>query len=279
MILVLSVYPVYQLSVPSSITMPDSQTIHLEFDKPVLIDFIDVNLPPPAIGTYDLRAQRLQLDHDRDLKPIKEVRLTPRPDGIRFVLTETALIQKARLTLSDIGDISVAHPLYAIAGKVNMGFSWPWEAEPELPAFPPKTLVAHTITNMYKPEAIAYRGYGWSGVEDWGTWMDGPYAELKFTMEASAAKEARIVLEGQPFLDRQQPKVLVDVVINGIRAGTMSMKELGLHRFEFSLPQSKTESMPIQVVLNAHSTMSPQEAGLNIDQRQLSFGLVRFWIE
>lgn len=278
--LVFSVTPIYHTYSVTNVATPDKETVELQFDKVVAVDFLDIPYLSTYIGGYPLRQQKVTINGGTELKPITEVRVTPRRGGVRVLFTETTALGSARISLSGIGNLGALEDATVIAGRVSLGLRFPWSEEPDLPYLPPaniKTGALHDVGT--EPGVIRYFTEGWSGAETWGRWMDQPSAWLTFTLPGDAPDGLTLVLEGQAFLASVQPTVVMDVWINDVMARTISLDSAGVHRFSFPLPDARHPTgTPVFVELRARTVASPKDAGISGDDRELSFGLVRFGV-
>ena len=213
---------------------------------------------------------------------MSEQRLIPRPGGIRILFTHPQRVRTIRLSFAGTGleDFSSTHARDVIAGKVGFRLGVPWKPEPLLPYFPPELIETNRMLEASNSSATAaYFGDGWSEFEDWGRWMDGRQAVLQFELPEGEAGTTRLILEGQAFLPQRQSEVMIDVFVNETRVGVMKFDEPGGKKSEFVLPQSeKGQEQQVRVKLRARTTMSPADAGMSADARQLSFGITRFGV-
>lgn len=274
----LSLGPAYRLHEPASIIADSKNTIEVSFRDSVSVDFVDIRSLSAVIGQFDPSVQLVEINGHTWIEPVKEVRLTPRRDGIRFLFTDTTVLRSARFTVSGLGDVSQLKHLSAIAGEVHLGLKAPWANEPLLPDFPLVEVPRDVFLEASDDENIKpFLGKGWSVSEEWGRWMDGPVATLHFKLSPQDPAPARLILEGQAFLPDIESKVDFDVLINELHVKTVAILDPGLQHFEIQWPEEAwdPEGIAVTIRLVPKSTLSPRDAGVSQDDRQLSFGLIR----
>ena len=279
-VLVVSVYPDYQLYRPQAVTAPDEHALQITFDAPQTLDFLDIKTSEINFGQYSPHGMKVQINGHVDLKPISEQRLLPRSGGIRLLLNEPYTVRTINLSFADTGlkAIGPMRPNDIIGGRVELTLGVPWQNEPPLPEFPYQLLEPDALLEASNSAATyRYFGEGWSAFEKWGRWIDGSIASLQFELPQDLGSTAVLIMEGQPFLPSQLTEMSIDVYINGKLAGTMAFNSFGVKSFNFALPNGRDQNeRQIRVDLRARKTISPADAGLSADSRQLSFGITRF---
>jgi uncharacterized protein DUF7024 len=271
----MAIRPVYETQHASSLDVVGKETLTLRFDPPVMADFFDIGMSATPIGAFGVLEQNVMVN-GTELRPISDARVVPRFGGMRVILTDKMLLEDVRVSFSGLANFTQTPPFSALAAEVGFRLHFPWADEPDLPAFPTPVIVPGRVYAASDAQASdVYLADGWSQVEDWGRWMDGESAKLRFKLPSGLSADARFFLEGQGFLPGAQKEIVLDVLINGSAVGALTLPSPEEGRIEVPLPQLQ---QTIEVELQPSSTLSPEAAGMNSDTRQLSFGLVRFGI-
>ena len=277
--LLASVRPVYQAHAPTRIMIEGPDTLKLDYDSPVLIDFIDLVGIEAVIGNYDAFAQGLQIGDMVPLKAVRDFRLTPRPGGIRFLLTKASRIESVTLRIVGLGDLTKAANLQGPAVSVSFKLQVPWSRKAIAPELPPTQVLFGDIYSAAKNgSGSRYLEDGWSNEEPWGRWLDGSQATIRFRLPQGSSETTQLTLHGQAFIvPKKQPSVQLDVVARGVVLMTIEMKNAGEQTFRIPLPMSARGSDgTVRLELRPRMTVSPKQVGMNSDKRQLSFGLIKF---
>ncbi len=115
---------------------------------------------------------------------------------------------------------------------------------------------------------------GWSTPEDWGTWSDGPQAEIR--IPASAHIRA-IRLEAMALVAPQHPRQTVAVRINDRAVSTFVLGEPTGNILEIAVPEEargpSTADGVLRLRLIFHNAARPVDLGLSDDRRTLALGV------
>jgi len=115
---------------------------------------------------------------------------------------------------------------------------------------------------------------GWGRVEEWGTWSEGPEAEvvLRIPPEARA-----ISIEVAAFVQPSHTRQRVEVLINGVEALSTQFTRLQDNTLELPLTPAIRETINADGRLRVHfhlpDAISPKALGLGSDERVMALGL------
>ncbi|WP_434571810.1 hypothetical protein J3P88_22820 [Pseudomonas sp. Z3-6] len=115
---------------------------------------------------------------------------------------------------------------------------------------------------------------GWGRVEDWGTWSEGPEAEvvLRIPPEARA-----LSIEAAAFVQPSHTRQRVEVSINGVAALATQFNRLQDNTLELPLTAAIRETMGadgrVRVRFHLPDAISPKALGLGSDERVMALGL------
>jgi hypothetical protein len=106
--------------------------------------------------------------------------------------------------------------------------------------------------------------------------MQKPQASFNFSLPLQDNEAITMSLTVQAFIiPEKQPEVLVNISVNGHQTGVARISKAGSHAFSFVIPPENIEEGGAMVVeFLAESTLSPMEAGMGGDNRELSIGLI-----
>lgn len=111
-------------------------------------------------------------------------------------------------------------------------------------------------------------GLGWSGIESWGVWSDGRYAELRFIPLHPIKK---VILELHPFVSGALNAQLVEASFNGKLVSREIIRNATL--FEVPLDGSFDLNNFQEIRLEFPNAISPFQLGVSNDNRKLGIGL------
>jgi hypothetical protein len=140
--------------------------------------------------------------------------------------------------------------------------------------FPPIT-TGERIRFSQAAGNTAYLTRGWSGPETWGTWSDGPSAEI--VLPLSTARPRGFVIEANALVSPSHPKQDVEIRVNGALAATVSLTMNSGNQIEVPIPAPTQEGLAargtLHVELRFPDAVRPKDIGLNDDPRNLALGL------
>ncbi|MBV4494179.1 hypothetical protein HU715_002320 [Pseudomonas sp. SWRI12] len=115
---------------------------------------------------------------------------------------------------------------------------------------------------------------GWGRVEDWGTWSEGPEAEVVLRIPPEARS---LSIEAAAFVQPSHTRQRVEVSINGIAALATQFNRLQDNTLELPLTAAIRETMGadgrVRVRFHLPDAISPKALGLGSDERVMALGL------
>ncbi|MHC8390800.1 DUF6311 domain-containing protein [Pseudomonas sp. MDT2-39-1] len=126
----------------------------------------------------------------------------------------------------------------------------------------------------YGSKGRAFLARGWSDSELWGTWSEGPDAEVMFRVPVPVHS---LRLEATAFLPPGHAGQSVVISINGVAALKTQLQQADGNIIDVRLTTEMQERVSSQGVLSLHmqfaDAVSPKQFGIGEDARQLAFGL------
>lgn len=115
---------------------------------------------------------------------------------------------------------------------------------------------------------------GWGFTENWGTWATDSLAKIVLPMPQG--DPSKLIIQANAFLSPGHPSQVVDIAINGVRVADQTILLKAQDNFlEVKLPRGpKTPGEPVYVEFRSIDPISPQAAGIGLDERKLGIGLV-----
>lgn len=126
---------------------------------------------------------------------------------------------------------------------------------------------------------------GWGRPEDWGVWSVGQHAAIEFSLreDPDTARDLEISLLFRAFLPKGHPRLEVGVKVNDVvypdlvvdpRAGFPL-------RYRLWLPGDRLRATGgrVRMELHVRNPVSPKEAGISNDPRELGLGLLEMTVE
>lgn len=125
-----------------------------------------------------------------------------------------------------------------------------------------------------------YLGSGWSNPESWGTWSDAREAFVILPLKDNNVHE--ISLEANALVSARHQEQTVDVSMNGVDAGSITLNAASNNHFDIRIPEKALSGMGQSKILRLdfgfHDAISPKELGINGDERMLAIGLISLTI-
>ena len=118
-------------------------------------------------------------------------------------------------------------------------------------------------------------GPGWSHPEKFGTWSDGPRAEIAWKLETTPVSDVDVRVEARPFPVTASIMQSVEVSVNGTRVATLKLNPEGEFRggaFSVPLHVALTQN-PLRFVFEIARPTSPSDLRVGNDTRKLGIGL------
>ena len=118
-------------------------------------------------------------------------------------------------------------------------------------------------------------GTGWSAPERWGTWSEGPRAELGWKLAAPPIGDLRFAIRGLIYPPYAEANQTVQVSVNGTHVATLrTNSDGGIRGGEFTVPaKAAGVNDPMQIVFQVERPVSPAELHLGNDARKIGLGL------
>jgi hypothetical protein len=154
-----------------------------------------------------------------------------------------------------------------------------------VPAQPKANDLADTATDAPSPLLVPNQRYdmaaglladflgdGWFDLEEWGVWSSGQ-ATLNVRILPAQAQTHVLQLRGCPFVNPSNPRVAVEITVNGQPATRCEFSESEDQIVEVPLTAAHSDGRA-EIQITAEPSVSPQQCGLSGDDtRPLGFGL------
>ena len=114
---------------------------------------------------------------------------------------------------------------------------------------------------------------GWSLPESWGTWTDGPQANLILELPLPIRAELQLIGRMVAITDGRQPQE-VDVVINGKKLARWTLNVSGLNERRAIIPSTVADlRQPMLVTFDVLHPVAPSSIRSSNDHRLLGIGM------
>lgn len=145
-------------------------------------------------------------------------------------------------------------------------------------AFSPSTQRSVTTAATYAiidPKSRAMLASGWSGVESWGVWSDGPRAELSVPLPKTVLADFEIALEGPlHWVKGHKENQHVSIRANNQPVGKWSLPNSPRYLIRIKVPRTMVEqSTVVSLLIDIADTRSPRDLNVSGDARRLGIGL------
>jgi hypothetical protein len=254
-----AITPNFQKTIPEEFKIESPNLMTLRFERPKIIKYIFI----PTSNSWtnkQLKSMLIKINGDKALIYRYDYHFARTDNGVRIIFPTPKTVTYADIAFRNTTELTQVLKEKPFGVRVDYGWSLPW------------------LKN--KPSNSTFFGDGWSGQEKWGRWMVKKNAKLGVpAIPYISQNEFRVRIKGHGFVVKgYQPEVVVDVIFNKTKLGEMYFNiGDGVKVFEFVLPEGSAEFIKenhIEFVV--HNTLSPAQAGLSGDRRQLSFGLIEF---
>jgi hypothetical protein len=126
-----------------------------------------------------------------------------------------------------------------------------------------------------------YLGQGWSSPEEWGTWSDGPTAEIVIPIGSGLV--SRILVEAGALISPEHPVQNVSTTVNGVLLKGHEISMPSGNVLEIDLPDKARTRIESDAVLRLRfafpNAISPTAIGMSNDPRHLALGLAAISLE
>ncbi|MBU9262818.1 hypothetical protein KTD13_20945 [Burkholderia multivorans] len=126
-----------------------------------------------------------------------------------------------------------------------------------------------------------YLDTGWSRPEAWGIWSGANEASIVLSLKRDDVSELSLVVSA--LVTPSRPEQLVDVSINGVSAGSVSLRDPYSNKLNIRIPQQALSGMRnlkmLKLSFKFHDAVSPKTLGINEDERKLTMGLISLTIK
>ncbi len=124
-------------------------------------------------------------------------------------------------------------------------------------------------------EGIRLLGEGWSGPEEWGSWTNGSFGDVRWPLERRPTSELNFLIKGRIYPWQAEVNQSVHVSVNGTDVATLRRNEDGdLYGANFAVPATVALSQtPMRIRFKVDSPISPTMLNDGTDSRKLGFGL------
>ncbi len=141
--------------------------------------------------------------------------------------------------------------------------------------FPEPVEAGRRLVFARNHSGLKYLGGGWSPPEDWGTWSEGKDATIFLPLYTHQAR--LILVEANPLLNSSHPEQTIEVSVNDVFAGKLTLTADSGGRFEIEIPSGVQEGLRQSPVLKLRfrfpDAARPVDLGINNDSRELAIGL------
>ncbi|MHA1280148.1 MAG: hypothetical protein ACTSQ8_23390 [Candidatus Helarchaeota archaeon] len=119
---------------------------------------------------------------------------------------------------------------------------------------------------------------GWSGLEAWGIWSEGDWAELNMKLNEVPDSDLLVTFEVNIFAPKGN--LNFSILVNGVSVDDFSLPS-GRQIFSVTVPKDNIieANGEIRIVFDIKNPEAPADAGVSDDPRKLGIGLVSFVIE
>jgi len=116
---------------------------------------------------------------------------------------------------------------------------------------------------------------GWSGLETWGVWSDGPEAQVMLDPKPAlgGTGELLLLLRATAFVSPRHPRQIVDVLVNDTRVALWTFNHGDGHLERRVRLPAAVVKFPLAVTFQLPNSVSPAQLGGSADRRRLGIGL------
>lgn len=191
--------------------------------------------------------------------------------AMRMHLIEKVAIESIE-SLGNVADSQIPHYMLSYLYKRWMRdyiTSSPAGSFERIHAYP-----AHIGQVIEGHSLMPYLSTGWSSPEDFGVWGIGHHHSIRLELiDYKPGENVLIVVYGRVFAHTSVPKIELAGYINGVKCID---SQLGSHTYQF---ESMITEPRLKIDFFTPNPMSPSEAGIGNDDRELSVAVTKILIE
>ncbi len=124
--------------------------------------------------------------------------------------------------------------------------------------------------------AQTYLKQGWAAPESWGVWSQSKTAKLKIQLPFVPARDMKLILKAQAFINEKHPQQHVDVWVNRQHIARIDYtQKINLSSRAIHLPKNLilANNGDLNIEFKLPDAKSPAKLGISADIRQLGLGL------
>ncbi|WP_218068315.1 DUF6311 domain-containing protein [Candidatus Thiosymbion oneisti] len=125
-------------------------------------------------------------------------------------------------------------------------------------------------------DGLIYLAAGWSNPESWGTWSNGPAAEVVLLLSDVGAHE--ILIEANALVSPLHPEQNIEISVNGMVATTARLTTYAANRIRVPIPDAVREKLQkhrtLRLKFRFPDAVRPQALRIGDDSRSLALGLM-----
>lgn len=126
------------------------------------------------------------------------------------------------------------------------------------------------------PVAKGFLGTGWAAPEAWGTWSSSPKAFIRGRTDQCPAGGYVMSMDFTAFITPKNPVMNVAISTEGLRLWEQSLKSPPPSPVVFAIPCTAIKKGMLELTISISGSMSPSQAGISSDSRELGIGLRAF---
>ncbi|MFC3652357.1 hypothetical protein ACFONN_12445 [Dyella humi] len=182
----------------------------------------------------------------RVLAPVDKGKILPDGRSMRYVILSDA-------ELAQIGQLGQARPVLEV-GRT------------------------YQITRTH-PVAKGFLGTGWAAPEAWGTWSSSPKAFIKGRVDQCPAGGYVMSMDFTAFITPKNPVMKVAIGAEGLQLWGQQLTSPLPTPIIFPIPCTAIKEGMLELTISISGSMSPNQAGISDDPRELGIGLRAFKLQ
>jgi hypothetical protein len=112
--------------------------------------------------------------------------------------------------------------------------------------------------------------WGWAEPEPWGAWSVGKQSKLVMPIPQGAKS---LVLDVRALIGANHPAQELELMVNGVGQGKVSLSKPDQNRIQISLAQVERQEKYVAIQLNYLNPVKPKTLGQGPDERDLAIGI------